>query len=581
MSKKDKIVIGVLSVIVIIIISTFLVYNYIRKNRASTNTTDYIDMNINTDDDDEKIDWSKYENVDYELSKSINITSEGVYNLTGEISDGLITINTKGNVKLVLNNVNIKNSSGPAIFVKEAEDVVIELKEGSENYLKDGSKYTGYEADEVGTIMSHDDLTLQGNGKLEVKSNLEDAIVSKDDLKIISGVYVINSKDDAIRGKDSVYILDGEFDITSGADGIKSTNDTDVEKGFIKIENGTFNINASNDGIQAETKLLIENGTFNITTGGGSTNSSTGNSWGRWGTSTKSIDSSSAKGIKAGDNIVINNGTFNLNTSDDAIHSNNYIGIKNGNFLVESGDDGVHADEELIIDGGVIKIGKSYEGLEALKITINGGNINVTSSDDGINVAGGNDSSSQGGRPGENNYGSSSGALLTINGGEIYVDASGDGLDANGSIYIKGGTTIVYGPTNSGNGALDYDGVFEVTGGTLLAGGDSGMMQGVSNSSTIYSVSIVFNSNITSSDTITIVDSNNNEVISYNSSKNYNSLVVASPSLRKGDTYSIKVNGNNYSDFIISNIVTNVGTSGGMNRGQGGPGGRGPGGYGR
>lgn len=579
MSKKDKIVIVSLFVIIVIILLVIGVSYF--KNSASSNTTDYIDMKLNTDDGDEKIDWSKYENVDYTLSKSLNITSEGVYNLTGEIKDGLITINTNGNVKLILNNVSIKNSSGPAIFVKNASDVVIELKEGSENYLEDGSNYNGYETDEIGTIMSHDDLTIQGTGLLEVKSNNEDAIVSKDDLKIISGTYIIDSKDDAIRGKDSVYIIDGIFDISSGADGIKSTNDTDVSKGFIKIENGTFSINALNDGIQAETKLLIEDGTFNITTGGGSSNASTGSSWGRWGTSSKNTDTSSAKGIKAGDNIVINSGTFILNTSDDSIHSNNYIGIKNGSFTIESGDDGVHADEELIIDGGTINIKKSYEGLEAQKITINEGDINVTSSDDGINVAGGNDSSSQGGRPGENNYGSSSGAILTINGGVINVDTKGDGLDANGSIYIKGGITTVYGPTDSGNGALDYDRVLEITGGTLLAGGASGMMQGASISSSIYSVSIVFNSSYSSNDTITIVDSNNKEMASYKSTKSYNSLVVASPSLKKGETYTINVNGNKYSSFTISNIITNVGSSNGMNRdprGQGGPGGQdGPG----
>ncbi len=567
MSKKDKLVIISLIVILFLIAISYTIYYFFNKNNASTNTSNDIDISINTDDDDEKIDWSIYENLDYTLTKSLNITSEGVYNLTGTITDGLITINTSGNVLLVLDNVSITNSSGPAILVKNASDVVIELKSGSENYLEDGKVYDGYDSDEYGTIMSHDDLTIEGTGVLEVVANMEDAIVSKDDLKIVSGTYVITSSDDAIRGKDSVYIIDGSFDINANADGIKSTNSTDLEKGFIKIENGIFNINATNDGIQAETKVLIQNGTFNITTGTGAGLTSTDSNWGYWG-NPNNEDNNSAKGIKAGDNLVIENGTFNLNTSDDGIHSNNYIGIKDGSFTITSGDDGIHADEELIIDSGSINIDKSYEGLEALKITINGGTINVVASDDGLNVAGGNDSSSQGGRPGQNGYGSNSNGIMTINGGVITVDSSGDGLDANGSIYVTGGYITVYGPASSGNGALDYDGVFEITGGSLLAGGSSGMMQSCSSSSTVYNVSIVFNTNYSTGDYISIVDSDNKEIISYSSPKSYNSLVVASPSFQKNQTYSILVNGTLYEDYTISNITTNVGSYGGENRGM-------------
>ena len=105
------------------------------------------------------------------------------------------------------------------------------------------------------------------------------------------------------------------------------------------------------------------------------------------------------KGLKAGNNIVIEDGTFNLNTSDDSIHSNNYIGISNGTYYISSGDDGIHADNEIIIEGGSIDIKESYEGIEAAKITIYNGDISVVASDDGINVAGGSDSSSMN-RPG-------------------------------------------------------------------------------------------------------------------------------------------------------------------------------------
>lgn len=557
-------------ILVVVILVTMLVFGVIifttsskpKNQLSSNNTTDIIDMNINTDDGDEKIDWSKYTNSEYTLTDSITITDEGTYNLTGTITDGLIIINTTGNAKLVLNNVNITNSSGPAILVKNAEDVVIELAEGSTNYLEDGKTYSGYESDEIGTIYSHDDITLQGTGSLIVKANNQDAIVSNDDLKIVSGTYDITSNDDGIRGKDSVYIQSGTVTIVSKGDGIKSTNDTDTEKGYILIETGTFNIEADLDGIQAETKLNIKNGSFNIKTGGGSGTTSKNDNWGRWGQSTSSQTSDSAKGLKSGDNLLIENGTFTFNTSDDAIHCNNYVGIKSGTLNIESGDDGIHADAELIIDGGNIKITKSYEGLEAAKITINAGDVSVVASDDGINVAGGNDYSAMD-RKGANNYSSRTSNVLTINGGTIYVDATGDGIDVNGSAYINGGDIKVDGPTNSGNGALDYDRTFEVNGGSLLAGGTSGMLQGCSSSSKLYNVIITFTSSYSAGDVITIVNSSNSTIATYQSNKSYSSLVVATSALKKGLTYTIKVNGSEYKTFTVSNQTTTVGNSSG------------------
>jgi len=562
MNKKKLLI-----VILILVVLSCLLFIFIDKDNSKvTEGVDSIDINIDLDNGDENIDWRKYETTNIDLNKSITINDGGIYIITGIINDGLIRVDTEDEVKLILNNISIKNSSGPAIYIENANDVVIELLDGTNNYLEDGKNYTDYEIDVIGTIYSHDDITFEGNGSLEIVSNNEDAIVGKDDLKIVSGTYKITSADDGIRGKDSVYIKNGNFTINSTGDGIKSTNDTDSEKGFILIENGEFDITSTLDGISSSTKLLIEDGTFNITSGDGSKNVSTSDFWGHWGSSNNE-NSKSAKGIKSGDNLVIKNGSFILDTSDDAIHCNNYVGIKNGSISITSGDDGIHADSELIIDGGTINMTKSYEGLEAAKVTINNGNINVISTDDGINIAGGNDSSANN-RPGSNNYSQNSDNILTINGGNIYVNASGDGIDVNGNAYINGGNIKVYGPVNNANGTLDYDGIFEVNGGTLIAGGSSGMLKGCSSSSKIYSTTVVFNSTYSSEDIITIVDSSNKEIISYKSNKSFSALVVASPDLKKGETYKIKVNDREYESFTISNITTTIGNYGAGGKGN-------------
>lgn len=360
---------------------------------------------------------------------------------------------------------------------------------------------------------------------------------------------------DGIRGKDSLYILNGEFQITSGGDGLKSTNDTDSEKGYVLILDGTFKIEADLDGIQAETKLIIKDGDFEIITGGGSNNASTSNSWGSWGFG--QIDNDSAKGLKSGSNLVIENGIFNLDTSDDSIHSNNYIGIKLGTIVISSGDDGIHADEELIIDDGDIDILKSYEGLESSNITINNGNINIVASDDGINVAGGNDQSSMN-RPGQNNFANNTNNKLIINNGFIYTNANGDGIDVNGNGYIYGGEIYVEGSVDNGNTALDYDGEFVVNGGTLVAVGSSGMALGISSTSTQYNVMINLTSNY--SGEITVVDEDNNAIISYNPSKTYSSIVISSPNIEKS-TYTLEIDDNIYTTFNVESISTTVGNN--------------------
>lgn len=562
MKKNNIIVVVILCIFIALII--LLSINLNKKDKLNKTSVDDLDTSVNLDTSDEKIDWSNYQDEEIVLSKSLTITEDGVYHLSGKITDGLVTVNTSGDVLLILDNVEIVNNSGPAIYVESANTVVIRTLNDTENILTDGSNYSNFDSDVEGAIYSKDDLILEGDGTLILNGNKGDAIVCKDDLKINSGKFIINSRDDAIRGKDSVYILDGEFTINAEGDGIKSSNDTESDKGYVKIEKGIFNITTSLDGIDAKTKVIIHGGTFNITTGGGASNSSSNSSWGYWGNNSNT--SNSAKGIKAGDNIVITGGTYNLNTSDDAIHSNNYVGIRAGEVTITSGDDGIHADKELVIDDGTIDIKKSYEGLEANTITINKGNISIVSTDDGINVAGGNDASAFG-RPGEGMQNSSK-STLTINGGNIYVNASGDGLDANGSIYITGGTITVDGPTNSGNGALDYDAECKITGGTLIAAGASGMAQSISSSSTQYGVLINLSNNYSHEDVISIVNSNDDEIMSYTGSKTFSSIVFSNSKLSKG-TYTIKINGNVYQNFNIENILTTVGNSYGMNIGRG------------
>lgn len=180
----------------------------------------------------------------------------------------------------------------------------------------------------------------------------------------------------------------------------------------------------------------------------------------------------SSKGIKADNTITIDSGDIVISSHDDGIHANadvtlengstglGNISISGGNLEIVSDDDGIHADYKLDITGGYIVIKESYEAIEGNIITFNGGVVEANASDDGINATN-----------------KIEDAYIYFKSGTVYVNASGDGLDSNGYIVMTGGNVIAIGPTDGGNGVLDFDNTFKMTGGNLLLAGCSGMDQ--------------------------------------------------------------------------------------------------------
>jgi hypothetical protein len=540
---------------------------------------------------------------------TITITSAGMYVITGTLNDGQIVVDSAGDgtVRLVLNGVGIACSNSAAIYVKNAGKTIITLAGGSENNVSDGSSYVleDAESDEPNAaVFSKDDLTINGGGSLTVDANYDDGIVSKDDLKITGGTITVDAANDALQGKDCVGVQAGTITITSGGDGLLATNDQDATKGYVAIEGGSFVIDSGTDAIQAQTTLLITGGDFAITTGGDSANSSQnmgqkGNTWGAWGgdavgnsAAAGTGDTASAKALKAGTGIFVTGGTFAVDSSDDSLHSNGNVTIDGGVFQLTSGDDGIHADNTLTINGGELTITQSYEGLEASVITINEGTIHVTAADDAVNVAGGMDSSSTGGRPGQNDLAANPDNRLTISGGYLCVNAGGDGLDSNGIATVSGGIVIVDGPTQNGNGSLDAQ-TFTITGGFLVTAGSSGMAEAPSDTSSQYSLMVNFDQMQAAGTIVHIESKNGHSVLTFAPAKQFQSVVFSSAELKKGATYTVYLGGTAtgtitdglYSDgaytpgtenvtLTLDGVVTTSGATGGFGGGGmgGGPG---------
>ena len=348
----------------LIIIVLVIIFFGIKNNNL------HLANNIN----DTGVNWDKYEGQEIVLSGSGKkvINAAGVYTLSGELSDGYVEVNTTGAVKLILNGVSITNNSGPAIYVAEAKLVTVETAAGSENVLTDGAIYSGWDEDVCATLFSHDDIVLQGSGTLTVNGNFEDGIAGKDDLKINSGVYVVNAKDEGIRGRDSVYIVDGEFEIVAGGDAIKANNSDEVGKGWVKIDGGTILASAGDDGLHAESALEINGGKIEI--------------------------KKSYEGIE-GATITINGGEISVVANDDGLNAaggndssspnmRNYqassssyaIYINGGRLYVNAVGDGIDSNGALYLNGGEVVVdGPTNSGNGALdaegEVQFNGGSV--------------------------------------------------------------------------------------------------------------------------------------------------------------------------------------------------------------
>ncbi len=462
----------------------------------------------------------------------VTITSAGTYEVSGTLDDGQIVIDTDSDeiVRVILNGAQIANSTTSPFVVDNASEVVVVLAEGTTNTLSDAANYVfaDTETDEPNAaLFSTADLTIAGDGILVVHGNSNDGIASKDGLVITGGTIEVDAVDDGIRGKDYLLVEGGDLVVIAGGDGLKSDHD-DVALGVVTVTDAVVEVDTGGDAIVGN-HVTVTSGDLDLEAGGGHN-------------ATLASDTS-AKGIKGSLTVTINGGTIDIDAADDAVHSNDTITIAGGELTLATADDALHADANIVIEAGTITVTDSYEGIESAIITINDGNIDVTSSDDGLNAAAGDSSASETRGPGTEPTGSSE-YQLDINGGSISIEAGGDGLDSNGSLLITNGVALVYGPTTERNSSLDVDGAFQLTGGTLIAGGSSGRMADSPDADSPQpSIVVTFDSAVTAGALFQVLADDGTEIASYQSAKSVEHLVVSTPVMESGAGYLVTVDG--------------------------------------
>lgn len=398
----------------------------------------------------------------YEIEGTdVSITAAGTYVFYGDCDDGSITVK-KGvtGVTLVLNGLTLTNADSAAITLNKTAEAALIAAAGSENTVADTAGANDENA--AVKVKSGASLSFSGTGTLTACGNVKNGIKGASDAVITVDEMTLNieAADDGLSCDDELTIKGGRVNITAGGDAVKASPDTDdaenpdtTSLGNVTVSGGTMTLTAANDGVQADGDLTISGGTFAVTANGGHTTALTD-------------DSASCKGLKAGKTLTVSGGTFTVDSADDALHAND-VTVSGGTLTLASGDDAVHADNDLVVgvkgssstSNPKIDITASYEGLEGTTVSVYSGDIDVVASDDGVNAA----NSDLGER--SDKY------AIHIAGGDLYIDAGSDGLDSNNDITMTGGKVEVYGADAMMDAAIDYDGTFTLSGGTLFGAG--------------------------------------------------------------------------------------------------------------
>ena len=140
-----------------------------------------------------------------------------------------------------------------------------------------------------------------------------------------------------------------------------------VAKDSLIIAGGTLNIRSSSDGLRANDSLRITEANIRVTSG----------------------DDAVTINDEAG-YLYIASGNISLKAEDDGVNAMGNVTIDGGNITVSAGDDGIRSDKSVEINNGTILMEKCYEGIEAVTVTMNDGDVTIYPSDDGINANGGN-----------------------------------------------------------------------------------------------------------------------------------------------------------------------------------------------
>ncbi|WP_298077987.1 carbohydrate-binding domain-containing protein [uncultured Abiotrophia sp.] len=450
--------------------------------------------------------------------QTLTITQGGTYVLTGSGKNIKLVVEAADTdqVHLVFQNLTLEGE-GTLLRINKAQEVVISLAGGSQNALTESQASDDEEV--KATIHSQVPLTLNGTGNLTLTALTKNALEVEDDLKVLGGAYTVKVANHGFKAEGSLDIEAATLTIEAGKDGLHAEHDETTERANISLNPTQLSIAATEDGVDAGNELTIKGGTITV--------------------------SQSEEGLEA---RVIRQlgGDVTIKSSDDGVNASAGSSGKTTDTSATSKTTDASAtsnaaDTSSSASQATADSAAGSQGDQANK------DKNATPPSPSAGQA-----PPQGGQPPQNGQGaggmppggqeeSDPSLQIILEGGTLTIDAEGDGIDSNGTVTISGGSLVVNGSVQGGNGPLDAAGDITITGGTVWALGTSDMLQGFAQGST--QASITANIAGTAGQTLIILDANGKEVARQTASKDFQAIIMSSGDLVDGQTYTIQVEG--------------------------------------
>lgn len=464
--------------------------------------------------------------------QTLTITQAGTYVLTGSGKNLKLVVEAADTdqVHLVFQNLTLEGE-GSLLQINKAQEVVISLAEGSQNALTESQASDDKKV--KATIHSQVPLTLNGTGNLTLTALTKNALEVEDDLKVLGGTYTVKAANHGFKAEGALDIEAATLTIEAGKDGLHAEHDETTERANISLNPTQLSIAATEDGVDAGNELTIKGGTITVSQseeglearvirqlGGDVTIKS----------SDDGVNASAGSSSKTTDTSATSKTTEASATSNSADTSSSASQATSDSATVSAPDSQATADSAAT--GQTDQANKDKNQIPPAP------------------PAG--QAPPQGGQPPQNGQGpggmppggqeeSDPSLQIILEDGTLTIDAEGDGIDSNGTVSISGGSLVVNGSVQGGNGPLDAAGDITITGGRVWALGTSDMLQGFAQGST--QASITANIAGTAGQTLIILDAKGKEVARQTASKDFQAVIMSSADLVDGQTYTIQVEG--------------------------------------
>ena len=464
--------------------------------------------------------------------QTLTITQAGTYVLTGSGKNIKLVVEAADTdqVHLVFQNLTLERE-GTLLQVNKAQAVVISLAEGSQNALTESQASDDEEV--KATIHSQVPLTLNGTGNLTLTALTKNALEVEDDLKLLGGTYTVKAANHGFKAEGALAIEAATLTIEAGKDGLHAEHDEMIERANISLNPTQLSIAATEDGVDAGNELTIKGGTITVSQSEEGLEARVIRQLGGDVTIKSSDDGVNAS---AGSSNKTSDTSATSKTSETSTTSNTADTSSSASQATTDSDTASSSASQATADSAAgSKADQDNKDKNATPPSPPAGQAPPQGSQPPQNGQG------PGGMPPGGQEESDPSLQIILEGGTLTIDAEGDGIDSNGTVTISGGSLVVNGSVQGGNGPLDAAGDITITGGTVWALGTSDMLQGFAQGST--QASITANIAGTAGQTLIILDANGKEVARQTASKDFQAVIMSSADLVDGQTYTIQVEG--------------------------------------